>query len=131
MADSFEMTSNVLDLIGKFQSVRAGMDGVGQEMKKQVAARIIELIPTNTNWKNGDGTLDNSFFFDGQRVTTDVIYGRRREMGFSGMSDSLGRFYPSDPGAFFVKTTLEQVTTDGTINSTFATIMSSVTGGGS
>ena len=30
-------------------------------------------------------------------VAVGAIYGRRREMGFTGMTDSLGRFYASDP----------------------------------
>jgi hypothetical protein len=129
MADSFDMTSNVLDLIGKFESVRAGMGGVGQEMKKQVAARIIELIPTNTNWKNGTGTLDNSFFFDGKRVASSVAWAHRREFSFKG-PDSLNRMFPNDPAGFFMKTTLKQVATDGTINSTFAELMGNLTRGG-
>ena|SRR5450755_1678121 len=126
----FEMTSNVLELIGKFESVRAGMEGVGTAMKAQVAAHIIELIPTNTHWQNGTDELDNSFYFDGNSVTSDLPYARRREEGFSGMTDSLGRFYPNDPGGFYMQQTLEQVTTDGSINNTFFGLMNTLTGGG-
>ncbi len=129
MADDFEMTTNVLELIGKFESVRAGMDGVGTAMKAKVAAHIIQLIPSNTHWINGNGVLDNSFSFDGTRITSDVPYAHRREFSFKG-PDSLGRFFPNDPAGFFMRDTLQQVTTDGSINSTFAAVMGEMTGGG-
>src|SRR5450755_1579586 len=130
MADSFSMTSNVLELIGKFESVRAGMEGVGTQMKAQVAAHIIELIPTNMHWQNPSGVLESSFFYDGNSVTSDVPYAHRREVGFSGQTDSLGRFYPHDEGTFYMQQTLQQVTTDGSINSTFVGLMTALTGGG-
>lgn len=40
-------------------------------------------------------------------VTNVVPYAQRRERGFSGMTDSLGRFYPSDPGSFYLQRGLE------------------------
>lgn len=39
-------------------------------------------------------------------VTRSVPYARRREFGFSGMTDSLGRFYPNDPGQFYLRDAL-------------------------
>jgi len=35
-------------------------------------------------------------------------YGRRREYGFSGMTDSLGRFYPYDPGKPYLGPAMQQ-----------------------
>ena len=35
-------------------------------------------------------------------------YGRRRECGFSGMTDSLGRYYPYDPGKPYLGPAMEQ-----------------------
>lgn len=35
-------------------------------------------------------------------VGQQVPYARRREFGFSGMTDALGRFYPHDPGSFYL-----------------------------
>ncbi len=40
-------------------------------------------------------------------VISAVRYGRRRELGFSGMTDRLGRFYPNDPGAFYLRDALQ------------------------
>ena len=59
------------------------------------------------HWKNGTGTLENSFWaFTSDRlertVTSEQPHARRRNEGFSGMTDSLGRFYPHDPGAFYL-----------------------------
>jgi hypothetical protein len=58
-------------------------------------------------WKNPTGELQNSFyFFTSNRlertVTSDDPKARRRNEGFSGMTDSLGRFYANDPGAFYL-----------------------------
>jgi len=130
MADDFTMTSNVLDLIGKFQSVRAGMEGVGPELKKRVAQHIIDVLPTNMHWMNSGGVLENSFSFNGNYIESSVPYAHRREFSFKG-PDSLNRMFPNDPAGWYMRDTLQQVTTDGTINTTFATIMSEVTGGGS
>ena len=129
MGDSFSMTSNVLELIGKFESVRAGMEGVGTQMKAQVAAHIIEVMPSNMNFMNPSGVLESSFFYDGTSVTSDVPYAHRREESFHG-PDSLGRMFPNDPAMWYMKNTLAQVTTDGSINNTFFSLMDTLTGGG-
>lgn len=39
-------------------------------------------------------------------VTNDSPYAFRREYGFSGQSDAIGRFYKSDPGTFFMARSL-------------------------
>lgn len=36
----------------------------------------------------------------------DIAYAWRRDRGFSGMTDSLGRFYPDDPGVYYMEDTL-------------------------
>ena len=40
-------------------------------------------------------------------VEVDSPYGRRRELGFSGMTDSIGRYYPYDPGKPYLGPALE------------------------
>ena len=44
--------------------------------------------------------------WEGQ-LATNMPYGRRREWGFSGMTDSLGRFYPDDPGIEYFEHSIE------------------------
>lgn len=51
---------------------------------------------------NPTGMLASSIYFyvvspTEVAIGVGVPYGRRREFGFSGMTDSLGRFYPYDP----------------------------------
>jgi len=40
-------------------------------------------------------------------VFNDSPYAWRRERGFSGMTDSLGRYYPNDPGTLYMGITLQ------------------------
>ena len=40
-------------------------------------------------------------------VAQSIPYARRRELGFSGMRDRLGRFYPHDPGSFYLRRGME------------------------
>lgn len=41
-------------------------------------------------------------------VYSDLPYSWRREEGFSGMTDSLGRYYPNDPGAHYMRKSLSR-----------------------
>lgn len=43
-------------------------------------------------------------------VTNDAPHAYRREYGFSGKTDSLGRYYPNDPGVLYMTDTLESET---------------------
>ncbi|SRR5712692_9012539 len=69
------------------------------------------------HWQNSSGKLEGSFeaFVDSpyqSQMGTDIIYGRRREEGFSGMTDRIGRFYPSDPGAYFMQNAVNRRAND-------------------
>src|SRR2546429_9988136 len=67
----------------------------------------------NMNWKNPSGKLKGSVK---RRVVnpyaswvgTDLPYAWRRERGFSGKTDSLGRYFVHDPGQFYMENTLKQ-----------------------
>jgi hypothetical protein len=41
-------------------------------------------------------------------VAVGVPYGARREYGFSGMTDALGRYYPYDPGKPYLQPALDE-----------------------
>jgi len=45
-------------------------------------------------------------------VATNMPYSRRRNWGFSGMTDSLGRFYPHDPGIEYMEQSIDISTPD-------------------
>ncbi len=62
---------------------------------------------------NPTGTLAGSIYFHmlgatEAEVGVGVPYGRRREYGFSGMTDALGRFYPNDPGKPYLEPALQE-----------------------
>lgn len=56
---------------------------------------------------NPTGPLENAFekTVDGMigTLSNPMSYAERRNSGFSGMTDSLGRFYPYDPGIHYVE----------------------------
>lgn len=74
---------------------------------------IVGMIPSETNWMNPTGTLDTSFTVlarpYGAEAGSDLPYSRRREFGFSGKTDRLGRYYAHDPGAFYMQKTLQDL----------------------
>jgi hypothetical protein len=76
---------------------------------------IAGMIPSYTHWQNGTGTLDGSFTVAarpyGAEAGSDLPYSRRREFGFSGRTDSLGRYYANDPGAFYMQAVLQDLPT--------------------
>lgn len=69
-----------------------------------------------TTWSVFDkptGKLADSIYFyvvspSEVAVAVGVPYGRRRELGFSGMTDSLGRYYAYDPGKPYLEPTVDE-----------------------
>lgn len=74
---------------------------------------IVAMIPSETDWVNPTPLLDLSFTVSarpyGAEAGSDLPYSRRREFGFSGKTDSLGRYYAHDPGAFYLQKTLQDL----------------------
>lgn len=67
---------------------------------------------TWTVFANPTGRLASSiYFYVVSPMEVDlavaVPYGRRREYGFSGMTDSLGRFFPSDPAKPYLQPAID------------------------
>jgi hypothetical protein len=74
----------------------------------QGAGILIEAMRADMHWKTGDGTLANSLtqITDSPyevQVGSDDPKAARRNWGFSGKTDSLGRYYANDPGAFYAE----------------------------
>lgn len=75
------------------------------------AVIIQSTMPSKMHWKNASGNLAGSFEVTGgssggnsyREVGSPLPYARRREFGFSGKTDSLGRHYTNDPGGFYMK----------------------------
>jgi hypothetical protein len=61
-----------------------------------------------STFMNPTGPLEDSLGFEMETpyqgwMGTDSAYGRRRNWGFSGMTDALGRTYPNDPGIEYME----------------------------
>lgn len=68
-----------------------------------------------TTFMNPTGPLEESLMeqmtspYEGW-MGADSPYGRRRDWGFSGMTDSLGRYYPNDPGIYYLEHAIDDMT---------------------
>lgn len=96
-----------LKQITQFAGFRALLSDEVQAAMNEAGSLLIASIQGHMHWKNPTGALFDSI----QRVNDSpyeieigsaLPYIKRREFGFSQMVDSLGRFYPYDPGAFFM-----------------------------
>lgn len=105
------------DLIG----VMSQFSQFHETLKKHIAnateksaGRIGDQMITFMDWFfiNPTGALAESVSVEMQSeymayVGPTLPYAWRRDRGFSGMTDSLGRFYPLDPGIFYAELTLD------------------------
>lgn len=103
-----------LEEIARFGGYQQQLASHLKEASKKGAQLIVHTIPKVTTWKNGNGILDHSFYVAQSSVyesavRSDLPYAHRRNDGFSGQTDSLGRFYPHDPGAHYVEKTFDRI----------------------
>jgi hypothetical protein len=81
----------------------------------QVGTLLVNATQANT-WSafaNPTGQLADSIYFyvispTEVAVAVGVPYAQRRERGFSGMTDALGRFYPYDPAKPYAQPAVDQ-----------------------
>jgi hypothetical protein len=72
----------------------------------------------SSKFKHPTGTLEHNFIQQiysssmpvSGALVNDSPYAWRREQGFSGMTDSLGRHFTNDPGIYYMEYTLENET---------------------
>src|SRR6266566_5061281 len=78
-----------------------------------ISDAILREIPRQMHWRHSSGALADSFGrakrASYRAVGSDLPYARRREEGFSGRTDSLGRTYRNDPGAFYLQRAIKVV----------------------
>ena len=94
-----------LDKITQLKGFAALLNPEIQDALTQGASLLVTTAQANT-WAvftNPSGALADSITsYVVSPTEVDIIvgvpYGRRREYGFSGMTDSLGRFFANDPG---------------------------------
>ena len=98
----------------------ASLLGVSSLLADEMAAAMTDIeimlvddVMGSMHWQNPTGDLEDSILTDSSsstwsaKIGSALPYTQRRERGFSGMTDSLGRYYPDDPGAFFLEDTLD------------------------
>ena len=85
---------------------------LGQQMIAAQTQNMYDLEHLAQDWmwthfKNPTGRMEEAFDFlvDGRqaRLENTVPYSQRRNYGFSGRTDALGRFYPHDPGILWAE----------------------------
>lgn len=98
-------TQIAAQLLGYGSSLEASMS----EAMQDVVEILSDAATANMHWKNPSGDLEDSIYEDSQvidawhaEVGSSLPYAARREWGFSGMVDSLGRYFRDDPGAFYL-----------------------------
>lgn len=94
-----------------------GYEGYLESSMHDAMYDIVEILANaavgNMHWKNPTGVLEASIFADSRvidnwnaEVGSSLPYAARREWGFSGKTDSLGRYYEEDPGAYYLTNAL-------------------------
>ena len=122
----FSITSNAAELIAELGGKFAQLSAATKRIEQKSAQRIAKRIPSNMHWKSGSGALAGSFYASSRGVESDLPYARRREFGFSGMTDSRGRTYTNDPGAFYMRQTL--ATAEDDVDASFTESMAALFG---
>ncbi len=103
-----------LEAIARLYGFKVLLDEEIEPAIKDVAQTITEEAQAKT-WQvfdNPTGELADSIYPfvvspTEMEIRVGVPYGRRRERGFSGMTDSLGRFFANDPAKPYLAPALE------------------------
>lgn len=89
------------------EEVQHALDQVSQMMAARAQAKTWQVFAHPTGALASTITPDRTSPFEAQVEVTSP-YGRRREYGFSGHTDSLGRYYPHDPAKPYLAPTLQE-----------------------
>lgn len=116
MADDFNCSFDPgsLDTITQLMGFSALLNPEITNALSQAGTMLVTTAQTNT-WlvfEHPTGELAGSITFyvaspSEVDLTVGVPYGRRREYGFSGMTDSLGRYYAHDPAKPYLAPAVE------------------------
>lgn len=114
---TFELHAEI-DPVSLVEFSRVQNDGMFQAGVQQALERsseLLEVTATGFMWDhfmNPTGELEDAWergTLDWNQVYLDntAPYARRRNWGFSGKTDALGRFYPNDPGIAWAENSIE------------------------
>lgn len=115
MSEPFSMSFDPQSLaeIQQFYGFSVLLSDEVQQALNEGGTYLVASIQGSMHWKNGNGDLEASIYaiHDSPyelQVGSNLPYARRRNWGFSGRTDSLGRYYRDDPGAFYMETGMAQ-----------------------
>lgn len=111
-----KLDTKSLQQIVRLQGFKALLDPEIREVLIEGGGLIAKTASGNARrvfTRNSPGGLADSIYpWMKSKTEMEIIvakpYGRRREKGFSGMTDSLGRFYPHDPAKPYLGHAMEQ-----------------------
>lgn len=111
------ITSNALGVVGQLAGFQAVLASHLLEAEK-LSLDAVQNEAVNymfSTFQAPTGQLEGAFYqvieegigsIEGQLINPES-YAWRRERGFSGMTDSLGRFFPDDPGIAYMEHSLD------------------------
>ena len=110
MSQDFTMSFDQRSLseIAQFYGFSALLSDEVQQAFEQAGSALVASVRGSMNWKEPTGALEASIYavhaspYELQ-VGSDLPYARRRNWGFSGRTDRLGRYYAYDPGAYYME----------------------------
>lgn len=105
---SMSFSPEALSAIAQLSGFPTLLSSEVQKAMKEGGDLLVPAIQGAMNWKNPSGDLEDSIHVITDspyelQIGSDLPYARRRNYGFSGMTDSMGRYYANDPGAFFME----------------------------
>lgn len=109
---AFAFSPDILGVLSQFSRFEATLQTYIAAATEDSALVIAVTGQGYMDFMNPTGQLYSSIEIIQQDASHAFIgsplpYARRREWGFSGMTDSLGRFYPNDPGTYFFTNALK------------------------
>lgn len=91
--------------------IQGGMAQVGQLLTERMQEKTWEVFKAPTGkLASTIGMVQESPY--AVQIKVGSPYGQRRERGFSGMTDSLGRYYANDPAKPYAQPTLDENTAE-------------------
>lgn len=95
-----------LSEIAQFAGFSVYLSDEVQSALTSAGSILVASVQGNMHWMNPTGALEASIHVVNDspyeiEVGSDLPYARRREFGFTGMVDSLGRYFPYDPPAYY------------------------------
>lgn len=97
----------LVDLINKFAAFSPMMQAQMAIAMARIGTHLVTVARGNMHWMKPTGKLSASMHVANTSSTqvvvgTDLPYGWRREKGYSGMTDRIGRYYRFDPGQYYM-----------------------------